>query len=360
MNPEIDVIMKIKKMTDSYSFFVETLKKTKKEINEMAENIDNTFFIEYPYILDEFNKEFSENKLDTILRNVDHLSKDISEQLEDACKCHEYIHDTIDIDPEKSGKITYCKKCDVSKKGAIIEPKLIANDICVILTTTVIVNRDKVHTVDSTPMERISVYMKSIVQWLEKTNLKIVVVENSGYPFNELNPYLEKYPHRFEVIKFNERTMPDDFFDYHTATCLRIKTDYLYSSKGGSEMLSINHAKDKSKLVKNVNYIFKLTGRYFIPDFEEYVTKKMNIYSFVGFRQHNPNRCELIGVHKNYFEDMFVINGLYCKKCAVYHHHMEELVEHRFSFFPENKMCAFPVFKIEPTKTGTNYVFNDV
>jgi len=360
MNTEFHIITKMKKMAETYSFFLETMKKTKQEINQMAENIDNNFFIEYPYILHEFNQEFSENKLDDVIKSVDNLSHEISEQLEDVCKCHEYINDTIDINPEKTGQIIYCKNCNVSKKGAILEATKIIDDICIILTTTVIVNREKTNTVDSSPIQRIKIYMKSIVEWLEKTNFKIVVVENSGYPFHELAPYLEKYNHRFELIKFNEKLMSDDFFDYHTASCLRIKTDYLYSSKGGSEMLSINHAKDKSKLIKNVNFIFKLTGRYFIPNFEEYLTKKINIYSFVGFRQNNEKRCELIGVHKDYFDDLFVINGLYCKRCAVYHHHMEDLIKDRFSFFPENKMCAFPLFEIEPTKTGTNYIFNDL
>jgi hypothetical protein len=54
----------------------------------------------------------------------------------------------------------------------------------ILLTTTVNVqNKRFLREVD--PVDRMNSYNKSISQWLTKTNLPIVVVENTGYTFPE-------------------------------------------------------------------------------------------------------------------------------------------------------------------------------
>jgi hypothetical protein len=357
-NPEVEIVTLMKSLVEDYTHQVEMIKKNKHIIETMAKKIDNNFFVECPYILEEFCKIFNDDSLNKVISQMNNFSNEIDEQMNDICKSHEYINDTIDIGPERTGEITYCKHCNISKKGPITSTKSIIDDICIILTTTVYVNRSKVHISQNNPSERVNIYLKSIKQWLENTNFKIVVVENSGYPFHELKEYLEKYPRRFELLLYDETKMPDSFFDDHCAKCLRLPNDYLYTSKGGSEMLAINYAHTNSKLLKYVSYIFKITGRYFISNFEEHLTKDINIYAYSGFTQNNPGRCEVLGVHKNYYDDVFIVNGLYCKKCAVYHHHVEELFQHRLSFIPENKIHAFPVFQIEPTVSGAHYTFD--
>jgi hypothetical protein len=356
LNPEFEIVSKMKDIVDRYKYFVDSLQIKKHDVEKMLKNMDNNFFIECPYILEEFNKKMEEIQKST--QKIQKLSEEISDEIENMCKCHEYISDTIDIDVEKTAEIVYCKHCHVSKKGATATPKCIMNDIAIILTTTVHVNGSKAHIFQKNPMERVNIYLKSIRQWLEKTDFKIIVVENSGYPFDELKELLEKYSHRFDVVKYNESEKDESFFQQHLAKCLFIKTDYLYTSKGASELLAINHAKTSSRLIKNASYIFKVTGRYFIPTLQHYLTKEINIYAYNAFRQNNSHRCEILGVHKNYYDDVFVVNGMYCKKCALYHHHSEDLLEHRISFIPENKINSFPVFQIEPTKSGANYTFD--
>lgn len=358
LNPEVEIATKMKDVVDKYKYFVESMYSKKCDIDKMVKNIDNNFFIESPYILDEFNKNIEE--IHKSLTQIQKLSNEISDEIDTMCKCHEYIKDMVDIDAEKSAEITYCKHCHISKKGPITNAKSIVNDVCILLTTTVYVNRSKAHISQNDPTERVNIYLKSIKQWIEKTNFKIVVVENSGYPFDELKDLLENYSHRVELIVYDESKMQESFFDFYLAKCLFITTDYLYTSKGGSEMLAISHAKASSKIMKNVSYIFKITGRYFIPSFQDYLTKEINIYAYNGFRQNSPARCEIVGVHKNYFEDIFTVHGLYCKKCALYHHHAEELYEHRLSFIPENKINVFPVFQIEATKTGASYTVDNL
>jgi hypothetical protein len=70
----------------------------------------------------------------------------------------------------------------------------------IILTTTVFI-QEKVYIYQKDPQERINTYLKSIKQWITKTNFKIIVVENSGYQFDELKEYLSD---KFEIISFNE------------------------------------------------------------------------------------------------------------------------------------------------------------
>jgi len=53
------------------------------------------------------------------------------------------------------------------------------------------------------PSDRLEFYLKSIKQWLDLTNFKICVIENSGYTFSELSEYTNKYNDRFEILRFN-------------------------------------------------------------------------------------------------------------------------------------------------------------
>ena len=56
--------------------------------------------------------------------------------------------------------------------------------------------------------DRLCVYLKSIKRWLTETKFTIVLVENSGYIFPELNDEKEIFKDRFEVITFKERNVP--------------------------------------------------------------------------------------------------------------------------------------------------------
>ena len=145
--------------------------------------------------------------------------------------------------------------------------------VVIILTTTVFV-QNKCYLYQISAEERIACYRKSIEQWLN-TNLKIIVVENSGYPFNEFNEFISE---RFEIICFNENTLPE--------------ARYLIgnNSKGISELFSINYSIRNSKIIKN-DFIIKITGRYFIHNFEEYI-KTLNTYD--ALIQNYINRCENI------------------------------------------------------------------
>lgn len=77
---------------------------------------------------------------------------------------------------------------------------------------------------------------------------KIVFVENSGWPLEKLQKVLENNPHnkQVEFISLNCNNFPR------------------YLGKGYGESLLIEQGVAKSELIKNVNYIAKITGRLFL------------------------------------------------------------------------------------------------
>ena len=76
------------------------------------------------------------------------------------------------------------------------------------------------------------------------------------------------------------------------------------NSKGISELFSINYSIRNSKIIKN-DFIIKITGRYFIHNFEEYI-KTLNTYD--ALIQNDINRCEIIGCNYYLRNVLFAIN----------------------------------------------------
>jgi hypothetical protein len=149
---------------------------------------------------------------------------------------------------------------------------------------------DNMHQIDKN--ERINVYLKSIIQWLNKTNFNIIVVENSGYTFDELNNEKDLYKNRFEVITFKENELDEASY---------LKNDI---SKGASEMFAINYAFHNSKIIQPNNFIIKITARYFISELEEYLNN-VELDKYDCLTQQDRNRCEMVGCQYNNFASIF-------------------------------------------------------
>ena len=228
------------------------------------------------------------------------------------------------------------------------------DNILIILTCTVTVNHHKHFLVQTDPTERLELYLKSIKQWLEKTTFKVCVVENSGYTFPELDDYVQKYADRFEIITFNEMTLPENLqhLKYNT-------------SKGASEMYSIIHAYQHTKFKHGVNFVIKITGRYFVPLFYEYISsidiknrsRNLHIHnsenSIVAIRQNrelNDIRCEIIGINTLFFHFLFFLN--LSDDTGMFFPHVETVYFNRLMLFDQNKVVKLPIFPIEPTQMG--------
>uniref|UniRef100_A0A6C0AN28 Uncharacterized protein n=1 Tax=viral metagenome TaxID=1070528 RepID=A0A6C0AN28_9ZZZZ len=225
----------------------------------------------------------------------------------------------------------------------IKDKRIVNSNIVIILTMTVNVGKkDTLFQVN--PRDRIDTYLKSIRAWLTKTELKIVVVENSGYLFKELSEELERYKGRFEFVLYDENTLDE-------SEHLKNNTD-----KGISELFSINYAKKHSILIKNSLFIIKITGRYFIEELDSYLSNyNLGIYDVLC--QNNIKffpRCEMIGCHMKHFDTVFSLN---------LNNEVFKIVEihYRDRILKFNTILECKRFTIEPRQGGgRNILFTDI
>jgi hypothetical protein len=225
------------------------------------------------------------------------------------------------------------------------------NNVLIILTSTVYINPAKHFLYQTNPNERLECYLKSVKQWLEKTSFKICLVENSNYTFPELNEYVDKFRERFEIITIDEFNLPEE--DKHL----------IYNcSKGASEMYSIIYAYNNSKFKNSVNFIIKITARYFIEQLESFLIEKNianNVHNvgivdyntmILGLRQSNQERCELLGVHKKFFNVLFELN--LSDDHGYFYSHVESVYCNRMKLLNQDRILVCPTFAIEPTQMG--------
>ncbi len=130
------------------------------------------------------------------------------------------------------------------------------------------------------------------MQWLKLTNFYIVVVDNSGYNYDELFDEKDLYKDRFEVVSFHEDELQE--------------SQYLKNnpSKGDSEIFAINYAFHKSRFVCNCEFIIKITARYYVDELEKYLNH-YNLSEYSCLTQNNRDRCEMVGSRYNCFFHIF-------------------------------------------------------
>lgn len=216
------------------------------------------------------------------------------------------------------------------------------NNVTIILTATVNINYKKSWLYQKDKNERINTYLKSVLQWLNNTKFHIILVDNSGYMFEELSDQLND---RFEIITFNESKL--DSAKY-------LEND---TSKGASELFAINYAFNYSKRINFSNFIIKITARFYIPDLENYL-KDINFDEYNCLTQHNADRCEMVGTHIKNFNVIFY---QYAVNENYYIPHVEHLYKIRCLSFDNKTIITCPKFIIEPTQRGgAPEMFSDI
>lgn len=211
----------------------------------------------------------------------------------------------------------------------------------ILLTTTVRINENLHWLFQRDKNHRLEIYLKSIKQWLDKTDLNICVVENSGYTFPELDDYKEKYRDRFEILGYDENT-------YEETKHLKDSV-----SKGQCELYALNYAYDNSRLIAESFFIIKITGRYFIPGFEKYLSN-VDLSKYDTMQQNNNDRCELVGVSKYYFKTIFDKKMSYPNGGA-FMPHMESFLCYQIGMcILKKRKLTCPLFEIEETLGGGN------
>jgi hypothetical protein len=217
------------------------------------------------------------------------------------------------------------------------------NDIIIILTSTVNVNKNKIYIIQTDPSERLQIYLKSVKEWLNKTLFKVVLIENSGYTFEELNNEKEIFKNRFEFISYNESELEES------------KWLISNNSKGESELFSIKYAIKNSRLILPSSFIIKITARYFIPDLHDYLSL-FNLSKFDCLVQYNRDRCEMVG--SSYKNADYIFNRDVLADLPLFCGHIESIYKHRTSKYKNILICK--ELDISPTKCGGEDVFREI
>lgn len=237
-----------------------------------------------------------------------------------------------------------------------IGPDVLQHDIAaavpgkpvIILTTTVNV-QNKVYLFQTNRDERIHVYVKRVRKWLEETSLPILLVENTGHTFEELAVEKEKYKKRFEVISYKECELPEAVY---------LSNDPF---KGTSEIFAIQYAYQNSCLLTQSpydlhNFVIKITGRFYVPDLENYLRKNLTGSTDV-LVQNRKDRCEMVGCHRDLFYQVFSTQLV--DETGMPTGNVEDVYKYRCSIYKNVLHC--PQFYIEPTQRGgINEVFYNI
>jgi hypothetical protein len=194
---------------------------------------------------------------------------------------------------------------------------------------------------ETNPLERIATYTRSLSQWLEWTKFPIVVVENTGYTYDEWKDWKEEYKDRLEIITFKEDELERASY---------LKED---KSKGASEIFAIEYAYLNSRMIQRDrdSFLIKITGRFFIPELEHFL-ENIELKNYIALNQNNIDECQMVGVNILYFYSVFypkLINF----KCE-YDGHVENIYKERILEIMSEKVIRCPSFKIPPTLGGGN------
>ena len=109
---EIDTLSNIIELSNQCISFLDQLHMSRIKIIQDINNNENNFFEKNPNIVSQFNALFDP----AIFKSkVQTFAQEIEDTVDSHC-CHEYVEDLIDIEYDKSMRVTYCQLCEVTKK----------------------------------------------------------------------------------------------------------------------------------------------------------------------------------------------------------------------------------------------------
>ena len=109
---ELDTLSSIIYLSNRCVSFLDEIQMNRIKIIQDIKNNEYNFFEKNPEIVSQFNALFDP----TIFKSkVQAFSEEIEDTVDSYC-CHEYIEDLIDIEYDKSIRVTYCQLCELTKK----------------------------------------------------------------------------------------------------------------------------------------------------------------------------------------------------------------------------------------------------
>jgi hypothetical protein len=130
------------------------------------------------------------------------------------------------------------------------------------------------------------IYIKAIKEWLRNTSYPLVVVENTGYTFPELEMEKEILKDRFEIISYVETEIG--------------------GNNVAREMFSIRWAYSHTQF-SSAHFIIKITGLYYFSGLKPFL-EGLNLDDYDVLIQ--KDRYEMVGCHKRNFERVFGVVGV--------------------------------------------------
>ncbi len=115
MQTEKDILYKMRNLASDFMIMIYQCKLDLADINNNVLGLDNTYFNEHPEILNRLNAIFSQKELSNLSFLMQDFKGYVDFKLDTTCH-HEWIDDEIDITPDRSQRITYCKLCEITKQ----------------------------------------------------------------------------------------------------------------------------------------------------------------------------------------------------------------------------------------------------
>lgn len=116
MSNEKDILLNMYQLSNN---FLKQLYETRINIADIKRDIcklDNNYFEEdKDHLYANLLTIFDELSLEELTELLTHYKNVVENKLNNIC-VHEWIYDDIDIGPETSQRICYCKLCEISKK----------------------------------------------------------------------------------------------------------------------------------------------------------------------------------------------------------------------------------------------------
>lgn len=188
--------------------------------------------------------------------------------------------------------------------------------------------------------ERKNVYLETILKWTKTYDYDIGIIENSGYDFPELRDKKSiYYSPKIKIVTLDTNKLCKELKQLLDNT----------SSKGIHELISINYFINNQNL-EEYSHIIKITGRYFIPNFDKLVIE--NINNHLAIIQNNPNRCEIVGCSTKLVKYIFPL--------FILHEHVETEFKNRIRLLPKDKVLQLPIIPIQRTKRGCGSYFSSL
>jgi hypothetical protein len=109
---ELNTLSDIIDLSNRCVSFLDELQMNRIKIIQDIKNNENNFFEKNPEIISQFNALFDPSIFKS---KVLAFAEEIEDTVDSYC-CHEYIEDLIDIEYDKSIRVTYCQLCELTKK----------------------------------------------------------------------------------------------------------------------------------------------------------------------------------------------------------------------------------------------------